>query len=890
AVEPLELKGKTERVPAFRVLGLRQRDATMRRVDVPMVGRDAELGCLLGAFAATQEAGAPRRVVLLGDPGVGKTRLTQAFADRVGDGGRILRGRCLSYGRGITFWPLVEIVRSAAGMLDSDPPEIARKKLECLVPDAPGVVARVASAIGIGETTFPLEEVYWGTRKLVEVLAAEGPLVVLVEDVHWAETSFLDLLDHLAARVAGPLLLVCSARPELLDLRSAWRDEPRLQRVELEPLTAMESAQLVENLLGTSDLPSSVRERVGTAAEGNPLFVEQLVAMLLDEGFIRREGDRWRLTRAMSEFAVPGSIHALLAARLDLLTPEERAVLEPASVIGLQFPEDAVAELAPESLRPALTRHLADLIRKRLVHAEVAQASGRSYRFQHILIRETAYNRILKRGRAALHERFADWEERANRDREGSVGYDEIHGYHLEQAYRYLAELAPLDDRGRQLGARGAVHLAAAGTRAFERGDMSAASNLLRRAVALLPQRAPDRAALLPRLSEALMESGEFAAADTLVEEAVSTAQELNDTRLLADALLTRLLVRHHASDDLAGWFEQVERETARLIPSLERVEAHAELAIAWRLVAFVRGTVCQWEQVVAAEQRGIEHARRAGRRRLEARMSAAMAQALRDGPTPVPEAIRRCQEILAAGLVDQQAQVLATVHLAYLYGLAGELARARALYAEARLRLSDLGGGALTAASLASLTIGRIELLADETARATDELRSEFQTLGEMGERYFRPSIGALLAQAVCASGLYHEAIAISEEVEAISPPDDPEAQAIWRTARAKAQAALGCLPEALRLTEEAVDILAATDALVWKADTLFDRAIVLMQAGRSAQATEALRQARELYLLKGAALPLHRADALLAGLDLLSPVGSSQAAMPEMGKSVAV
>jgi tetratricopeptide (TPR) repeat protein len=395
---------------------------------------------------------------------------------------------------------------------------------------------------------------------------------------------------------------------------------------------------------------------------------------------------------------------------------------------------------------------------------------------------------------------------------------------------------------------------------------MSAASNLLRRSVNLLPESESGRVALLPTLSEALMESGEFATAESVLDEAVAAAGAIGDMRLLADATLSRLLVRRHADGAAGTWFAEVQRETRRLIPALEEQSAHAELAKAWRLSAFVHANTLRWQQAASAQQRAIEHARQAGRRRLEARMSAALAQALRDGPTPVHEAIRRCQDMLAAGLVDQQAEVLATLHLAYLHALAGDVFAARTLYQQARGRLSDLGGAALTAASVANITVGRIELLSGEAVTAATELRQEYDALGQIGERYFRPTIGALLGQALCEAGLYEEAAAVAREVEVMAPDDDVEAQAIWRAVQARALAADGRAQEGLPLVDEAVRMLTATDALVWKAEALMDQARVRIQAGYNELAVEALGRARELYALKGATLPLHGVDALLA------------------------
>ncbi len=367
------------------------------------------------------------------------------------------------------------------------------------------------------------------------------------------------------------------------------------------------------------------------------------------------------------------------------------------------------------------------------------------------------------------------------------------------------------------------------------------------------------------------MESGEFAAAEGLLAEAIETATLLGDERLAADAVLSRLLVRHHAANDLRAWCEEVERETKRLIPLLEALHADAELAKAWRLVAFVHGSVCQFEQAAAATQHALEYARRAGRPRLEARLSAALTHALRDGPTPVPEAIVRCEAIIEAGLVDQQAEVQATVHLAYLHGLAGDLAAARRLCQQARARLADLGGGALSASAQVSLTNSRVELLAEQPANAEPELRLHFDALGDIGERYLRPGVGALLAQLIYSNGKSEEALVLTSEVEEMAAADDVEVQALWRSVRGKVLARDGQVDAAVRLTRDAVRVLQTTDAPVMKGDTFLDQAIVFMSAGRNDEAAVALRRARELYLRKRATYPLHRVDALLAGIDAL-------------------
>jgi predicted ATPase len=309
--------------------------------------------------------------------------------------------------------------------------------------------------------------------------------------------------------------------------------------------------------------------------------------MLIDDGLLRKEEGRWVPTGDLSQLAIPGTIQALLTARLDLLSPQERAVIEPASVIGLLFEQAAVEELVPDAVRTEVAAHLGSMTQKQLVRPQPEQELG-DFRFHHILVRDAAYQGILKRGRAGLHERFADWAERINRDRNRETEFEEILGYHLEQAHQYLSELGPLDEHGLGLGRRASAHLASAGRRAFARGDMGAAANLLRRAVLLLPERAPERLALLPSLGEAMMETGEFAWAEVFLEEAVEGATALAEERLRADAVLTRLLARHHVATDLAAWRAEVEQTTQELIPRLVELDAHAELAMAWRMVSWV--------------------------------------------------------------------------------------------------------------------------------------------------------------------------------------------------------------------------------------------------------------------------------------------------------------
>jgi class 3 adenylate cyclase/tetratricopeptide (TPR) repeat protein len=860
-VEPLELKGKSERVPAYRLVSVGAGEGYARRADSPLVGREDELASLRAAFDEAVARREARLVGPLADAGVGKSRLVEAFTTAVAGEARIGRGRCLPYGKGITFWPLVELVRDAARIDQDDPPDLARAKLAAVVPESErdAVVERVSAAVGLSYAQFPVEELFWGARKLVEALAAERPLVVVFDDVHWAEPTFLDLVEHLTDSIHdAPVLLVCPSRPDVVERREGWAGGPRARRLPLEPLSESDTERVVENLLGSVEVAPEARRRIVEASEGNPLFAEQLLAMLVDGGYLVRDDGAWRTTGSLAELDVPPTIHALLAARLDRLEPAGRAVVEPASVIGLVFPKDAVAELAPPAVRPGLDGHLESLTRKQLVrpHADAHV----SYRFNHILIRDAAYQGLLKRTRATLHERFVDWADRVNRDRDRAAEFEEILGYHLEQAHRYLSELGPLDDHGRELGRRAAERLASAGRRAFGRGDMTAAASLLERAAALLAPDDLSRLALLPDLGEALVDTGDFARAEAVLADAVAGAEAAGDERLREDARLSLLLVRFFGADP-ESWTEHGESETVRAIPIFEAAGDDRALAKAWRLLASVHGRACRFEEEAKAGRRAMEHARRAGDRRQELRSAAAYAMSTVYGSTPVPVALAECERILEEARGDRRAEGLVLGSLARLYALGGDFERARDAYRRARVVLEDLGTNVL-AASL-SLDSHAVELLAGDPAAAEQELRRDYDALDRMGEKYLLSTVAALLAQALCAQGRYEEANTMCMFTASVAAEDDAQSQALWRSVRAKVLArrnGSGDGDRAVELAREAVEILSATDAIVWQADALVDLAETLAATGDEVEGKRALAEAAALYELKGASVSVRR------------------------------
>ena len=382
AIPPLTLKGKAEPVAAFRLIAVRGPRAEGDSVTTPFVGRAAEMERLETALV---EVGANRSCELLtviGEAGVGKSRLIREFVARASSGERsqVLRGRCLPYGDGVTFWPILEIVRSAAGINDEDPLEEALDKIARVARSVAGdaddplaVADRVAAAIGLSTAQFPGPELFWGIRKLLEAIASHRPLVAIVDDIHVAAPTFLELIDHLLEAVRGaPILILASARHELLDARAEWAETHEASQIMLEPLSPDEADSVVDHLLGGLD--ASVRTRILAAAEGNPLYVEQITSMLVETGAVRRDGDGWVAMTSSEDLDIPPTVEALVAARLDALGPDERVVIDPASVIGLGFAVEAVVHLVPEEAADAVPVRLGTLTAKQLVRPTVAEA------------------------------------------------------------------------------------------------------------------------------------------------------------------------------------------------------------------------------------------------------------------------------------------------------------------------------------------------------------------------------------------------------------------------------------------------------------------------------------------------------------------------------------
>jgi len=566
----LELKGKSEPVAAYPLLAAG--GELSRRSDVPIVGRERERRALDDAWERVCSERSCHLFTVLGSAGVGKSRLTAEFLASLEDV-PVVRGRCLSYGEGITYWPVVEVVL-----------QLGRR------PSDPRAAAPIASLLGESEEPATADEIAWAVRKLLEEAA---PVVCVFDDLHWAEPTFLDLIDHVAdwSRDA-PILLICIARPELLDRRATWAGgKLNATTVLLEPLSAEETEELIERLLGDVELDETLLARIREAAEGNPLFVEQMLAMLAESS----NGD----------VVVPPTIQALLAARLDQLEPAERGVLERGAVEGKIFHRGGVEALAPDE-RDVPTKLMA-LVRKELVRPDRTQLPGDdAFRFRHLLIRDAAYDGLPKAARAELHERFSAWLEIHGTE---LIELDEILGYHLEQAYRYRAELGIEEERTYDLARRAADRLAVAGERAALRDDAAAAIVLYERTLALAPDdsRAFGWRVRLVRLVE---HGGDLAGALQLADELIESAQRDGNRARELRARVERGLVAHLA--EAAGQPEE-RKLVEEALEVLAATGDDAGLAATWLLAAQTELSALQWRAAALAADNALKHAEKAG-------------------------------------------------------------------------------------------------------------------------------------------------------------------------------------------------------------------------------------------------------------------------------------
>jgi tetratricopeptide (TPR) repeat protein len=794
-LEPLTLKGKSEPVPAFRLVSVL--DAPERSHASRFVGREAELAQIGGAWNRAQTDARCELVTVVGEAGVGKSRLVAEALDAVD--ARVVRGRCLPYGEGITYWPVVEVVKQLAGL-----------------PSDPVAEAAIRSLLGESDVGTSGDEIAWAFRKLLE---EQAPLVVVFDDLQWGEESFLDLVESTALLSSGaPLLLLCMARPELVERRAGWQGTVRL-----EPLPAEQADALIGDAV-----TGALRERITRAAGGNPLFIAEMLAMAA--------GD--------AEVDVPPTLKALLTARLDQLDEAERRVLERGAVEGEIFHRGGVQALAPEE--PQVTTRLAALVRRELVRPDRAQIAGDDgYRFRHLLIRDAAYDALPKAIRADLHARFADWLDEHGPD---LVERDEIVGYHLEQASRYRAELGQPDAA---LADRAAARLTAVGNRAIDRQDYRAGAALLGRAANLVGPHGTDVTLEL----ESTWARGELDvhAAIEMAEALTGRAQAAGDHPGATLARAMALLGCNYAGEPDAT--DEVIALCRAALPLEEERDDPRRLALLWEMLAAAADFHQRLDDKVEALLQALGYQRRAG----YSRSATELEWSLIIGPRPADEALR-----LMDGLADWRPLGSQDAPRAVLLAMLGRFDEAWPL-AEARSsHLRESGNTSRDAYGSLSM-IAKIE---GDRERACGYSAEEIEVIADVAI----PAATAkgMLARELCYLGRFDEAERLLEEARAIPPPGSGV-----RVPAAAAEALLlaqrGELEQAEALAQTAVVTAETrTDNVWWQAWTYEDLATVLERAGRIRDACEALGRSLSIWERKGC-LPC--AERIRDRIDSLGP-----------------
>jgi class 3 adenylate cyclase/tetratricopeptide (TPR) repeat protein len=793
-LEPVRVKGKSREVRMFRFESVAEdAGAIPRRDDAPLIGRERELKLLRDLYVDVLRGGGARLITLIGEPGIGKSRLARTFLAGPDVEATVLIGRCPPYGEGVTFWPLRELLRQAG-----------RDE---------------------GVLTGPSHEVFAAVRHVLEQMAREHPLAVVFDDIQWAEPTFLDFVEYLRDRLAAaPVLLICLGRPELAELRPALL-QPPAATLPLEPLSDADSELLLESL-GT---PATARSRITPAAEGNPLYIEQLAAI----------AEEYTTAGAM-----PGTIRGVLHERLDRLEVGERAVLERASVTGRSFTLEAVLDVTPPHERGKVRSSLLALTRKHFVRADTNVPDG-GFRFHHALIRDAAYDGIPKATRADLHERTAA--------RLADQAADEaVVGYHVEQSFMLRRDLGSVDA---ELGARAGRLLRAAGEDAFRRTDLPATVSLFERARALLPEE--EVAQLLPKLGEALFEAGKFGEADDVLAEVIDRAE--TDPLLAARARVDRQFVRLHAEPGIRmGEAQRIATEAQRVFAAGGDDVGQCRTLRLLAHIEWVHGHVTRADN---AWRRAADHAQAAGDEREFFEILGWRASATVPGPTPVPAGIQTCSDIREEVRLSPVQVAVTLQPLAALHAMQGEFDEARSLIREANAILDDLG----RMHSAVSHHEAMVEILAGDYAKAEERLQLGFERLDEIGEKALLATTAALVARVTYAQERYDDAERFCSLSERSGAVDDLSIQVPLLAVRAKLLAREGRRDEAEAHVQKAVRMIARTDMLNRHGDALLDLAEVFRLGGQATDAEAAACKALEFYTRKGNAVSAAAARALI-------------------------
>jgi class 3 adenylate cyclase/tetratricopeptide (TPR) repeat protein len=894
-VPGLLLKGKRSSVAAWRLLAV---DADPRdrgrRLDVPLVGREEKLEELHRSYSDAVAKRSWQLKVVLGEAGVGKTRLVNEFEARVAAEATVLKGRCLQSGENFDYWPLLQVIRTAAGVRTDDPQEIAFGRLASLVRGEQTTAVRLAQMLGLHEGAGSPEMVSWAVGRLVSLLANSQPVVLVIDDLHWAKPTLLSLLQDVAEHSRkAPVLLVCMARPEFRHENPAWIGAwPDVTSQTLTPLEEGEIGELIGHLLdgGTLD-PGAHRQLVG-AALGNPLFAEEFVDMLREQGTLKLRDGLWALKDG--ELATPPTIGALLDARLESLRPEERAVLGKAAVIGQRFRADELAALAPHppsldaSKIPDILRSLAR--RELVVPASAATPGFADNQFRHVLIYEAAYRSVPKETLAELHEEYAASMEQGPVADPGQVV--ERVARHLKAAYDHRVSLGRVGPTTDDLKRRAGERLAEAGAQAALRGDApETAVQLLEDAVGLLPDWHPGRLHARLQLADAKRETALTSRATSqawkdvsdVYEATIAAARRAGNRSVELHAELGRLEVSWFR--DLGTLLDAEPHILEVATQEFEWLRDDVGLAKAWCVRAYVHAAMGRSTRARAAAEHAIRLAGRAEHVRLEAHGRHLLCFILDWGQAPVDEVARLVGETLEWSdhrLIQHVAMDARNV-LARAEAMRGDFGRARehlGMVSAAPRRSSQ---PLLWLAD--EMTEASVSILAGDLDRAENAAKRAYSAVKKANAVGPLPNFAALLARVRLMQGRDDEAERLAEECAAIAPATQIEAQIKQReiravvlarragtaeseTERRKSQA------EAERLAREAVELSHGSEQLDSQAQAMYDLAEVLGRAGRWDEAEEALQQAQELWLRKGNLVSAEKAPRLLDALRQSGPV----------------
>ena len=817
------LSGAIEAVPTaeenrYRLLGLIPgAPAVRRRFDTELVGREAELDRLEAAVDAVWQAGAARSVVVLGEPGIGKTRLAAALVSRLRDRALPLSGRCAPYGEGTTYLPLADVVRGAVG--SGDPRRAIASRIAGMS-DGALVAERLASIVTGEAAAVQSAEIFWAVRRLLEELAKECPLLVVLDDVHWAEPELLDLVEYLAGWCEAPVVLLCLARPELLEVRPGWAGGAIL----LDSLSDAASRALLDALPERANVGDDLVAMMLDTAEGNPLFLEQIAALAAD--------------RPLAPGEVPPTLDALLASRLDLLSGEERDMLERAAVVGREFSRAAVDALSPPDELGAVSSSLMALVRRRLVRPDHAAPPGEDgFRFEHVLIRDAAYASVPGGRRADMHERLARWLD----SRPGAS--PELVGFHLERAFLSAAERGDPDDR---LGREAAARLGEAANMAIMRLDTAAAVRLLRRAVSLLAGDDEQRRMLEIELGYALKNEGALGESVAVLSSVERRARELGDRRSELRARIELAWPRLMSGDTSVAAVRALADEA---LPFFEAAQDYLGAGRAARMRANASDMLMQYAAAEEDNMRAAGYFRQAGFRSIEvARLSAVWTV----GPTPVD--VARDRVILALADSDR-----APAERGYLWTHLGELEAMRGCFGVARehLRQAEMAhrGFAQTFAlsTVWPRSAAAVEMHAGDPAAADAILKTALEYLDAGSNAAWFATLAAFRAVVLVELGRIDEAIVLATAAGAAAPADDLISQITWRQAIARAYARIGQPDEAEHIAVEAVDLARTTEAPCYLAEALLALAEVRAAARGPATAVTLVAEALELLAAKG-------------------------------------